>query len=58
MKRPAAELAATERSNFRACYVPISALPTLTQLQPNPAQQACDNTARRFEESSTYRDSM
>jgi hypothetical protein len=40
MKSPAAELAATGRSDFRACYISVSALPTQTVLQPNPAQQA------------------
>ena len=29
-----------------------------TVLQPNPAQQVCNNTARRFGESSTYPDGM
>jgi hypothetical protein len=40
MKSPVAELAAAGRSNFRASYIPVSALSTQTVLQPNPAQQA------------------
>jgi hypothetical protein len=40
MKSPAAELAATGRSDFRACYLSISELSRAIALHPNPAQQA------------------
>jgi hypothetical protein len=40
MKSPAAELAATGRSAFRACYLSIRELSRQIVLHPNPAQQA------------------